>query len=44
VPTDAMNSQPWRVDPDVARARAKCRMPTQVPNRHTAPATSTSSW
>ena len=44
VPTEAMNSQPYRVEPSVARARAKCRMPTQVPNRHTFPATSTSIW
>ncbi len=44
VPTEAMNSQPVRVAPSVARARAKWRMPTQVPNRHTAPASSTSIW
>ncbi len=44
VPTEAMNSQPIRVVPEVARARAKWRMPTQVPNRHTAPAITTSSW
>ena len=42
VPTEAMNSQPIRVVPEVARARAKWRMPTQVPNRQTAPAQSTS--
>jgi hypothetical protein len=41
VPTDAMNSQPRRVGPSVARARAKWRMPIQVPNRHTAPANAT---
>jgi len=35
---EAMNSQPYRVEPSVARARAKWRMPIQVPNRHTAPA------
>ncbi len=44
VPTEAMNSQPIRVVPDVARARAKWRMPTQVPNRHTEPAIATSNW
>jgi hypothetical protein len=31
VPTEAMNSQPIREVPEVARARAKWRMPTQVP-------------
>ena len=41
VPTDAMNNQPRRVEPLVARARAKWRMPTQVPNRHTVPANAT---
>ncbi len=41
VPTEAMNSQPLRVVPSVARARAKWRMPTQVPNRQTAPAVAT---
>ena len=44
VPTEAMNSQPYRVVPWVARARAKWRMPTQVPNRQTAPAMTTSIW
>ena len=45
VPTEAMNSQPIRVvEPAVARARAKWRMPTQVPNRQTEPATNTSIW
>ena len=44
VPTDAMNSQPYRVVPAVARARAKWRMPTQVPNRHTETAKNTSIW
>ena len=44
VPTEAMNSQPRRVDPCVARARAKWRMPTQVPNRQTDPAIATSNW
>ena len=44
VPTEAMNSQPIRVVPEVARARAKWRMPTQVPNRHTEPAIATSNW
>jgi hypothetical protein len=44
VPTEAMNSHPIRVVPEVARARAKWRMPTQVPNRHTEPAIITSSW
>jgi hypothetical protein len=42
VPTEAMNSQPWRVAPSVERARAKWRMPTQVPNRQTQPASRTS--
>ena len=40
-PTEAMNSQPRRVEPLVARARAKWRIPTQVPNRQTAPAITT---
>ena len=44
VPTEAMNSQPIRVVPSVARARAKWRMPTQVPNRQTEPAIATSIW
>ncbi len=44
VPTEAMKSQPYRVDPSVARARAKWRMPTQVPNRQTSTATNTSIW
>ena len=33
VPTEAMNSQPCRIAPSVARARAKWRIPTQLPSR-----------